>query len=250
MEMMLKRTTIIMALAALLLTGVANTAAQPAKLPLMPHASSPIVTPTSSADTPTPTATLCPFRYSDVPPNHWAYQFIGQLTCIGAISGYPDGSFRPATNMQRDQVAKVIVLAKGWQIQHLNQIFSDVPPSYWAYDLIQTSYAYAAVTGYRDNQTNHPCADHGVASPCYLPHNNITRAELTSVVVRMQGWAPYDPANPSFTDVPRTYWAYQFIEAGHLHGIINGYPDGSFRPNNNITRAEVCKVVGLGISSP
>ena len=253
-KMSLPRTITTIAITTLLLTSVAGAAAQPPKTSLETQNSKlktqNSLTPIRRADPSTPTATLCSFSYTDIPPNYWAYQAIGQLTCMGAISGYPDGSFHPSANMQRDQVAKVMVLAKSWQIQHLSQIFSDVPPSYWAYDYIQTSYAFAAVTGYYDNQSNHPCANHGVASPCFLPHNNITRAELTSVVVRIQGWAPYDPATPTFSDVPKTNWAYQFIETGYLHGVINGYPDGTFRPNSSITRAEVSKVVAVGINNP
>lgn len=242
---MYKRMGIMMLAAILLLTAVNGSFAQsPNSSLLTPH--SPLLT--SPMDTPSPTVTNCAFSYTDVPPNHWAYQYIAYLTCNNAISGYPDGSFQPGANMQRDQFARVIVKAEQWQIQHPTQIFSDVSPTYWAYNYIETSYAFDAVTGYHDSSQSTPCADHDVGSPCYLPHNNITRAELTSVVVRVQGWAPYNPPNPDFSDVPTTYWAYPFIETGYLHGVINGYSDHTFHPNNNITRAEVCKVVTLAVS--
>jgi hypothetical protein len=239
-----KQMTTGMLIAILLLTGAGSTFAYSSNAARSTQAAFR----SSPADTPSPSPTDCLFSYTDVPPDYWAYHYIAYLTCNSAISGYPDGSFQPGANMQRDQFARVIVKAKQWQIQHLSQIFSDVPSTYWAYNYVETSYAFDAVTGYHDSSQSTPCADHQVATPCYLPHNNITRAELISVVVRVQGWAPYNPPTPDFSDVPTTHWAYPFIETGYLHGIISGYADHSFRPNNNITRAEVCKVVTLAVS--
>lgn len=46
-----------------------------------------------------------------------------------------------------------------------------------------------------------------------------------------------------FIDVPETHWAYQAIEALAEMGIINGYEDGSFQPNNPVTRAEVAAII-------
>jgi hypothetical protein len=54
---------------------------------------------------------------------------------------------------------------------------------------------------------------------------------------------PFAQAAPSFSDVPRSHWAYQEITVMAAKGIINGYEDGKFRPNNQITRAEFAKIM-------
>lgn len=54
---------------------------------------------------------------------------------------------------------------------------------------------------------------------------------------------PFAQAAPSFTDVPRSHWAYKEITAMAEKGIIKGYEDGKFRPNNHITRAEFAKIM-------
>ena len=50
---------------------------------------------------------------------------------------------------------------------------------------------------------------------------------------------------PSFTDVRPTDWFYIWVETAHKHGIIGGYDDGTFRPGNNISRGQLCKLIVL-----
>jgi S-layer homology domain len=58
------------------------------------------------------------------------------------------------------------------------------------------------------------------------------------------------PATPSFSDVPPSNVFYSAIETAHAHGVINGYSDGTFRPNNNIRRDEMCQIVYKGVTTP
>ena len=75
------------------------------------------------------------------------------------------------------------------------------------------------------------------------PDRYTSRAQLTKLIVLSHGWAPVTPATPSFSDVPRTFWAYSYIETALAHGVISGYDDGTFLPLSNITRAQLAKMI-------
>jgi hypothetical protein len=65
------------------------------------------------------------------------------------------------------------------------------------------------------------------------------------IVVLSQGWSLVNPLVPSFSDVPRGSTFYEYIETARARGIIEGYPDGTFRPGANVSRGQVCKIVAL-----
>ncbi|MCG0276768.1 MAG: S-layer homology domain-containing protein, partial [Thermosediminibacteraceae bacterium] len=74
----------------------------------------------------------------------------------------------------------------------------------------------------------------------------ITRAEAITLIVRILGLeksADLMKGQTQFKDVPATHWATGYINLGFGQGIINGYPDGTFKPNNNVTYAEVAKML-------
>jgi hypothetical protein len=66
-------------------------------------------------------------------------------------------------------------------------------------------------------------------------------------VVLAEGWPLYTPAAPTFRDVPSTGPFYVHVETAHSRGIVSGYSCGSgcleFRPGNNATRGQICKIV-------
>src|SRR5262249_41479192 len=51
------------------------------------------------------------------------------------------------------------------------------------------------------------------------------------------------PAQATFSDVPTTHWAFAYVETAVQHGALAGYADSTFRPNNNITRAQLAKLI-------
>jgi hypothetical protein len=193
----------------------------------------PTDTPTNIAtDTPTDTPTpACPGeRFSDVCPGEYFYQPVLYLNDYGAISGYADGTFRPYNNTTRGQLCKIVVLAAGWPIDttggpHFLDVSTDNP----FYTFIETAYSHAAIAGYADGT--------------FRWGANITRGQLSKVIVLSQGW-PTDPGGtPSFTDVPTTDPFYAYIETAHSHGVISGYADGTFRPGSTATRGQIAKIV-------
>jgi hypothetical protein len=68
---------------------------------------------------------------------------------------------------------------------------------------------------------------------------------MVKIVVIAENWVIIDPANPTFTDVPRNNPFYNYIETAVQREIISGYGDGTFHPYRNVTRGQVCKMIAI-----
>ncbi len=190
---------------------------------------------TSPGGTPTPTPTECTITFSDVNPGDFFYEAVQYLACHGAISGYDDGTFRPYNNTKRGQLTKIVVLSEGWPIDTTGgPHFTDVSEDYVFYVYIETAYNHGIINGYGDGS--------------FRPENNVTRAQLSKIIVLAQGWEIDTTGGPHFSDVPTTHPFYGYIETAYNHGIINGYNDGTFRPDNNATRAQISVIVYRAIT--
>ncbi len=180
---------------------------------------------------PTASATACAVSFSDVPTSYWAYSYIEWAACRDIVSGYADGSFQPDANTTRGQIAKVVVLAAGWDLTlppgapH----FSDVPASNAFYTYIEVAYGHGILSGYADGT--------------FHPFDNVTRAQLSKMIVLAGGLTLVTPATPDFSDVPANYWAYSFVETAFANNVISGYADGTFRPIAQSTRAQLTKML-------
>lgn len=107
--------------------------------------------------------------------------------------------------------------------------YIDVPPDDPFYHFIECLSRRRIVGGYADNT--------------FRPNNPVTRAQFVKMVVLATGWPLLNPMNPRFTDVPRTHPFYQFVETAAARGIIGGYADGTFRPDTELTRGQMAKVI-------
>jgi hypothetical protein len=184
--------------------------------------------------TPTMTETPCPMSFSDVHSGDYFYYPVLYLACHNVMSGYSDGTFRPYANTTRGQLTKIIVLAEGWKIDTSGgPHFSDVPSSDPFYDWVETAYHHNIISGYSDGT--------------FRQYNDVTRSQLCKIVVLAEGWPIDTYGGPHFSDVPATYYGFEYIETAYHHGIITGYADGTFRPGNNATRGQISKIVYLAI---
>lgn len=82
----------------------------------------------------------------------------------------------------------------------------------------------------------------GKDSEHYAPQDNATRAEVTKIALLMSGRSIDEDAVLEYPDVSENHWAYHIIATANEAGIVQGYPDGSFKPNQTITRAEALKI--------
>lgn len=202
------------------------------------------VRPTNTAipeDTATPEATWtpgpCGMRFTDLPDNHWAYPYVGYLYCNSIIGGYQDGTFRPNAESTRGQFAKMIVVGMGWQLYDpVYPTFTDVPVGSTYFTYVETAFLRGVFGGYPDGT--------------FRPNAPVTRAQAAKMLVSARGWGESFPPSPTFNDVPSGHWAYGFVEAAASRGVLGGYPDGTFRPDNLVTRAQLSKMLALTLQVP
>ena len=88
----------------------------------------------------------------------------------------------------------------------------------------------------------------GYPDHTFHPDQAVTREQLAKMVADGLDIPLADPATPSFSDVPRDFIFYQYIEGTVADGIISGYPDGTFRPSDNIVRQQTDTILGLWLS--
>ncbi|HST03941.1 MAG TPA: S-layer homology domain-containing protein [Chloroflexia bacterium] len=174
--------------------------------------------------------TSCLVPFGDVPTSAYFFDSVRYLYCLGAIGGYSDNTFRPGNTNTRAQFSKVLVLLMGWPVLNPpNATFNDVPVGSTFFSYIETAVAHGIVNGYGDGS--------------FHPGDSITRGQLVKMTVLAQGWPVLNPPTATFNDVPVGSSSYGWVETAYAHGVIEGYPDGSFRPGNSTTRAQVSKVI-------
>ena len=143
------------------------------------------------------------------------------------ILGYPDKSFQPEGNISREEVVTMIIRALEIEPGGFNvSTYSDVSTERWSYLFIEEANERSFVNGYPDGM--------------FMPGNPITRAEFATVLVRIAKQQGIQAANEEniFADVKPDAWYYDEVMYAAKLGITTGYPDGSFRSENTLTRAE------------
>lgn len=144
------------------------------------------------------------------------------------LVGYADGTFGPERDMTRAEVTTMFARLLTEQIEAdktYSNTFSDVPKGYWAANYIGYMQQFGIITGYSDGS--------------FRPDAPVTRAEFATIASRFE---KLTEGSKSFTDVPDTYWAARYINFAATRGWVTGYSDGTFKPENPITRAEVAAV--------
>ena len=173
-------------------------------------------------------------QFSDVPIDAYYYEYVRYLTCNGIVSGYSDTTFRPSNTATRAQLAKMIVLARGWDIDTSGgPHFADVPDTNPFDSYVETAYHRGVISGYSDGT--------------FRPGGNVTRGQTTKMIVTAMGWDIDTSGGAHFVDVPPSNPFYIYVETAFHHNIISGYADETFRWGNDITRGQMSKVLYLSI---
>ena len=145
------------------------------------------------------------------------------------IVGYPDGTVRPEGNITRAEVATIFFRLLDEDYRDLvysdENDFYDVNDGDWFNNAVSTLSAAGIMNGYPDGS--------------FKPNAYITRAEMAKVVSM---FAAVDETAEIFSDIDGN-WAEAYIELAAGNGWISGYPDGTFRPTQLITRAETMTMV-------
>jgi hypothetical protein len=162
---------------------------------------------------------------------HWSEKNIERLVAMGAISGYPDGTFQPDNTITRAEFATVLV--KAFKLApETGRVFADTA-GHWAKEYIETAASHGIVNGY------------GAA---FGPDELITREQIAVMTVKAAKLLPADE-QLSFSDSGDiSAWAKEAVTAVVQEGIMKGYPDNSFKPGAAATRAEAVTIVVNALS--
>ena len=155
--------------------------------------------------------------------DHWAKETIGYLVESGIVNGYDDGTFKPEDTVQVDAFIKMVVTSLGHTLENGS--------SYWASTFIDKAKELSLVKEGEFGTYESP----------------INRAEMARMIVRaLQEEYPdnLDKYKSLITDYDTIANIYQdYIVKAYTKGIITGYEDGSFKPEQNATRAEAATMI-------
>ncbi len=177
--------------------------------------------------------------FNDMEASSWAVPYVMNLTERKIFKGYEDGSFRPDISISRQEIAVALVRAMG--LEPDAEVASNGPSGFsddadialWARGYVNIAVSKNLFTGYDDGE--------------FKPTRTISRQELATVIMRL--------ANDTTTEVKLPYGDASEIQAyaqAHVGRattlkILGGYPDNTFRPFNDVTRAEAAKMLYGGL---
>lgn len=146
------------------------------------------------------------------------------------VIGYPDGAVRPQGNITRAETATIFFRLLKDAVRNGNLLtsnaYQDVASSYWANTAISTMTGLGILQG-RDSAT-------------FDPNAPITRAEFAAICARFD--TGKSSGSQTFSDI-RGHWAQDYIERAAELGWVKGFEDGTFRPNDCITRAQAMTMI-------
>lgn len=162
---------------------------------------------------------------------HWAQAQIEKLVAAGAISGYPDSTFKPDQSISRAEFATVLV--KAFKLEAKNgKIFADTA-EHWAQDAIATVEALGIASGYSEQYF-------GADDP-------ITREQMAVMISKAAKLTPVE-SGKIFSDQEQiSEWARDAVNRASGHQIISGYPDNSFQPKADASRAQAVTVIARAL---
>ncbi len=163
-----------------------------------------------------------------------------KLNNWGVLNGYPDGSLRPERNLTRAEFVAMVNRAYGYK--DVGQTpFIDVAPSAWYHDDVGAAYKAGYFNGYSPRMA--------------YPDSELTREQAVVMLARNMRLDPVAGEVTEFSDGRSCAdWSRGYIRAAQQAGMIGGYSDGSFKPQNDITRGEMAvmlqRALGTLVNTP
>lgn len=168
--------------------------------------------------------------------DYWAGDFVAWMKTSGITTGYDDGTFRPNQNITRQQFAAMLFRylgLDGAKYESVELPFADADKiSSYAVTAVKALYSIGIIGGTEKNGQLY-----------FYPGNSLTRAQAAAMIGRTQekGYATVELGFSDAASIP-AYAAY-YIRTMAAQGVIGGYTDGTFRPNANITRGQMAKIL-------
>ena len=214
------------------------------------------LTPTSTAGTLIPTdtvtASIVTSRFPDDQPTgdvvqdqaigswarFWIEELAGKVPFV--VQGFPDGTYRPLVQVTRDQMAVFMARALKLALPPFEDKFTDIPEDFWARPWIEALVDSNIVLGFSDDT--------------YRPALVVTRDQMAVFVARgIAGGdteVPTGPAVATFPDVPTDFWAFKYVEFAVDEGVVQGFPDQTYRPALALDRAAMAVFIWRSFIMP
>ena len=204
-------------------------------------------------------ATISGQTFTDVPITHPQYLYIEAIYQAKIMGGYSDGTFRPDGTVIQEQVATVIARALAGDRgipaattkTYCNISRSNFPSSYNAIEYLVFKKVLLCSNPQRCCAVYSQRATPSCGTGCkFSPGINVNRALISVYLARAiageDSKIPAGPTTATFSDVPKTVAYYKHIEYLVKMGVVSGYPDGTFKPAENITRGQLAQFVAKG----
>lgn len=164
--------------------------------------------------------------------NHWGSKFITKLSANGIVNGKSKSTFDPEGKITRAELSKVLVEIAGLKGTK-DSLFTDVESSAWYNNYVNTAKEFGITFGEKDD--------------LFRPNEYVTREEMAVMISKtfeIMNNMSIETVKGEFTDAGSIdNNAKNYVYFAKESGLINGYPDGSFMPKGNLTRAEASSVL-------
>lgn len=177
--------------------------------------------------------------FIDLPVNHWAREIITFMVGQGFLKGYPDGTCRPDQPVSRAEFTALLVRVAGLQEEGGTAAFADLAPATWYYRVVAAAANHGLVKGYNAKQ--------------FGPRDQVTREQVATMLTRVLQQKEIPAALNEgrisellgrFKDTKEiSAWAEVAAAEAVKQGLVSGYPDRTFKPQNTATRAEVAAML-------
>ena len=146
------------------------------------------------------------------------------------IKGYVDGTFKPEQSITRAEMAAILARNLNFDTtKTVSSTYPDLQATHWALKEIE----FVKTTGLMT----------GDAKGTFRPDSPISRGEMAAIAARYKKLDTTTFTSSSFIDVEASYWGAAYVEAVRSAGIVEGYVDNTYKPHNNLSRAEAVKIV-------
>lgn len=169
--------------------------------------------------------------YKDITKTHWAYDTFKKAVTSGIITGYNDMTLKPVKNVSLAEAA--VIVQRAFEVQSKDMSKSVNVPAW----------AQSAIKALLDNE---------VISEVEDANKPLTRIEAVSIIMKVleKVGVNVEPAEIEFSDVlEQSSTDVEYLAKAYKLGIVKGYPDGTFRPQNTITRAEFLTLLFRALNS-
>lgn len=174
--------------------------------------------------------------FKDLTSKHWAYNAVSEMTNLGVINGYTDGTFKPSNHVTRAEFAKLLVVTldlDGTKVTNPLE-FEDVKDTYWGYNYIKSAGNY--LTGYKVSDKYY-----------FYPTKDAVREDMAVAMVVASGLSNVDYSEATlnkFSDINKASSGIKkYIAIAVEHGLMKGNANGTFNPKGTLTRAEAAQLM-------